>query len=1134
MVPSRWPFIGNIRYESPPKYRSYGPDEDDQLEPEQRAAKRRRIEQNANDYLKGKELYISSAVLKGTFASNCANPWRRNSRDIDVPRSDDGEDEVEDDHGRRQLMDFGRDHKGGHAQKLKRMTENGQLLERPVVDTWDNTRVERPSSRASAGYCAEWLQRQNTRSRTPTIASDEEIDRPRRRTSIITTKSPTQCALSRKLARNSSPVKARHATSLRKDRSSPSRPQSPSIELRRNQVTTVEHDYSAVSRLPESMDVTAGSSTLQHLGFPEDTTTADRLERHRVDMPPPRCTGFTAINSPSKDGGTTISDSARRGAEHQLPTSNAPKIRHEVLRSAENIARRTVSVGGKDPFAAAHNSRHPYIASPAVANGSPGFPYRRISDDNKAPVSVPVSREVMIQTISHITVQESRAKPSRFESSRTENFGLEQSRVQHVGTEDSLLEQDHAARRRDGHTRVTQGRAQGNRIEQSRMPIIEPDSVLGNDEPVYEEPLHDDPMDDMELNDAALDAPTEIPVDAISPRSGSEITNIGEVRIVEPSAEDIHLHGIMAKWRCPVPSCPREFNTRGGLASHITRGHKLQVTKDMPSGKLKRKGASKSVKPAVRAPKRRIEQEEDVDATGSIYNPTLKNVSKTKRISHRSPAPQLPEPSPAPQLPEPFPAPEFPQPSTAPQLPEPAPAAQLPDLSPAHQGSEPSPASPLPPPSLAPQLPALGFEMPAADKSAEAMPLPEIDTISSPKGRIDAETVTQDTIADDLVQDDSVEPGPDDVLDENAIDYPSPPPVQQSDGSGEESTKERFVTWISHCRKPANMSYSISTNDKASTADSGPTIPDHQDSRAYSTFTFNPEQSTQAALLQAQLAFQETQADDQDSETDELNAITPLCERASSAAVSKSAYSLGAVTPFRELNNLFSAPAASTPVFPVLPAATQDLEAAAAGVMFSTVKKPRTKKRISFENWPTTKPSKGSEAKAPTKGVEWSLFASETPVPKSSYVASPFVMNGGDESEVDRSENLPIEHEYEEITVLEAASSSFLTKAPKANSFAAPTPRSRMESFLARTDSFSPRPMAMSSAFSLERKGGQSSSTSSDVPVPSFQEGQGGMLAELNSEDVDAILDDTNYLLGSWNPEQGDKSSFVAASFPVA
>lgn len=330
------------------------------------------------------------------------------------------------------------------------------------------------------------------------------------------------------------------------------------------------------------------------------------------------------------------------------------------------------------------------------------------------------------------------------------------------------------------------------------------------------------------------------------------------------------------------------------------------------------------------------------------------------------------------------------------------------------------------------------------------------------------------------------------------------------------------------------MSYSASAKGRISTVVSGTTIPDHQDSGAYSTFTFNPEQSTQAALVQAQLAFQETQADDQDYDSDESNAYTPAREKGAFAAVSKSAYSLGAVTPFRDVNNRFSAPAAPTPVFPVLPAATQDLEAAAAGVMFSTVKKPRTKKRISFENWPTTKPSKDSVTRALTKGVEWSPFASETPVPKNSYAASPFAMNGGNESEVDRSESLPIEHEYAETTVLEAASSSFSMKTPKASSFAGPTPRSRMESFSARTDSFSPRPMAMSSAFSSESKVGQSPSGPSDVPISSFQEGQGGMLAELNSQDVDAILDNTNHLLGSWNPEQGDKSSFVAASFPVA
>lgn len=790
MVPAHWPVIGHIRYESPPPCRSYGPDEDDDLEPEQRAAKRRRIEQNANDYLKGKELYISSAVLKGTFASNCANPWRRKPGDIDVPNSDHGEEQVKDDFGRRQVSDLRRGIGGGYAQKLKRRTENGYVLERPAADTWDDIRVERPSSRASAGYCAEWLQRQNTRGRTPTIDSDEEIDRPYRRTSIITTKSPTQRALSRRLARNSSPVKARHVTSLRKDPSSPNRPQSPSIELRRNRVTTTEHEYSAVSRLPESMDVTAGSSTLQHVGSPDDRTiTTTRLERHRVDMPPPPHTGFTAINSPSKDGTTVIPDSLGRETVHRLPAKDTHKSRHEVLRSAENIARRTVSLGAKGPLAAVHNFRHPYVASPAVPNGSPGFPYRRISDGNKAPASIPVSKETRIKHISHSKVQESRARQSRFDPSGTEIVTVEQTRVHHVGAENGVLEQKQAVQREYEQTsRATKDRVQKGRKEQSPVPIIEPDSVLGNDDPLY-----DDPVVDIELDDAAPDAPPEIPVDAMSSRSGSENLDMGEVRIIEPSAEDIRHNGIMAKWRCPVSSCSREFNTRGGLASHITRGHKLQVAKDKPAGKPKRKGASKSSKSVGRAPKRRKEREEDVDVTGAIYNPTLKNAPKAKQISRPSLAPQLQKPSPVPQLPEPSPVPQLSEPSPVHQLPETAPAARFPEPSPTPQLSELSPASALPAPSLAPQLPKLNFEMSDAGNSAAVLPLPDIDTIVSPEGRIDTEMVAEAANADDLVYGEHSGIEPDDIVDENTIVDPSPSPVE---GSEAKSTKDRFVTCI--------------------------------------------------------------------------------------------------------------------------------------------------------------------------------------------------------------------------------------------------------------------------------------------------------------------------------------------------
>jgi hypothetical protein len=302
--------------------------------------------------------------------------------------------------------------------------------------------------------------------------------------------------------------------------------------------------------------------------------------------------------------------------------------------------------------------------------------------------------------------------------------------------------------------------------------------------------------------------------------------------------------------------------------------------------------------------------------------------------------------------------------------------------------------------------------------------------------------------------------------------------------------------------------YSVSAKDKLSTVESGPTIPDRQDSRAYSTFTFNPEQSTQAALLQAQLAFQETQVDNHDSNADELIAGPATSEPIPAATTSKSAYPLGAVTPFRELNNRFSAPAVPTPVFPVISAATQDLEAAAAGVMFSTVKKPRTTKRISFENWPATKPSKGSLSKALTKAVEWSPFANETPVPKNPFAASGASLFGGKDSEMGRSGSITTRQE--QITVLEAASSSF-ARTPQARSFPVPTSQTR-------PGSFSARPIPMSSALSAMSKASQSPSAPSDVLVPSFQEGQ-GLLAELNNQDLEGAMDDANFFLCSWNIE---------------
>jgi hypothetical protein len=601
MVASRWPPIGNIEYESPPPNHSLGPHEDDELEPEQKAAKRRRIEHLANDYLKGKELYISSAVLKGTFDSTCVNPWRRKRREVDVPNSDHGRDLAEGEHGAVSKQSNGQGVEVGHGRHGRNLAREGRVVEpltRAVVaDNWENTRVERSSSRASAGYCAEWLQRQNTRSRTPTIDSDEETERPCRRGSITTTtKSPTQRALSRKLARHSSPAGARLGISSSKERSSPNHAQSPAIEHHRTRVTTIDHDLSVVSHLPESMDVTAGGITLQHLplsesqtlgnaGSPEDRTIATkRLER--AAMPPPRLTGFTAINSPSKGGFTSLRDSARKEPEYQFPKRDTRKSRHEVLRGAEKITRRTASLGAKGSLAATRSSKHPFVASPAVANGSPGFPYRRVSGGNRPAVLVPISSECITQA------------------------------------------QDIIKKSMVNGQRVVE-----NRVMESRAADTDTDSVLGND----------DPIDDMEIDDASSEALQEMDAIVVQPKPDSENADIEEVHIIKPSAEDIRLNGTMAKWRCPVSSCTREFNTRQGLTSHITRGHKLQVAKGEPSGRLNRKGACKSGKADARASKRRQEVEENV--TDSIHHPSpgVIHASKAKPTSRPCPAPQLSE-----------------------------------------------------------------------------------------------------------------------------------------------------------------------------------------------------------------------------------------------------------------------------------------------------------------------------------------------------------------------------------------------------------------------------------------------------------------------------------------------------------
>jgi hypothetical protein len=130
--------------------------------------------------------------------------------------------------------------------------------------------------------------------------------------------------------------------------------------------------------------------------------------------------------------------------------------------------------------------------------------------------------------------------------------------------------------------------------------------------------------------------------------------------------------------------------------------------------------------------------------------------------------------------------------------------------------------------------------------------------------------------------------------------------------------------------------------------------------------------STQAALLRAHQAFQDTQSPEKANEKESANVHVECSQEPETP---QGVTSKEAATPFRRpgIPSFFSrAPESITRPVPV---STQDIMNAAADLTFSTVKKPTTKKRISFTDWPQAKPSQATRSMKP---VEWSPFI-ETP-----------------------------------------------------------------------------------------------------------------------------------------------------------
>jgi hypothetical protein len=247
--------------------------------------------------------------------------------------------------------------------------------------------------------------------------------------------------------------------------------------------------------------------------------------------------------------------------------------------------------------------------------------------------------------------------------------------------------------------------------------------------------------------------------------------------------------------------------------------------------------------------------------------------------------------------------------------------------------------------------------------------------------------------------------------------------------------------------------------------------PNRQDSRAYSTFTFNPEMSTQAALLQAHQAFQDTQSPEKPNV--QANDEEDIRE---DAAIPSTAAPTDTVTPFKRpgIPSFFTrAPESMTRA---VPASTQDLMNAAADLNWSTAKKTtQKKKRISFADWPQAKPSQliGS-----MKPVEWSPFA-ETPLPARSDKQPEASRSQPKETPVKgvpTKLSLSFADTYDDVLI------------PKSQHLAQPK-----SSTLARSELSAP----------------------SAAPIPSYQEAQ-----EYDTQEIENALDDAVSFLSTWDVDK--------------
>jgi hypothetical protein len=146
------PQLAQLEFISPPSTEALHAYPEEHLPASQRAAKRRRIEDYAKDVLKGRDVFISTASLKGPFDNGWRNPWKRKTSGPQVETAP----------AQHEAADI-------HENVAGNIREE-QDVEGAIVPETE----ARPASRAGSDYCQDWLRRQKFDRYTPDL--DDEFD----------------------------------------------------------------------------------------------------------------------------------------------------------------------------------------------------------------------------------------------------------------------------------------------------------------------------------------------------------------------------------------------------------------------------------------------------------------------------------------------------------------------------------------------------------------------------------------------------------------------------------------------------------------------------------------------------------------------------------------------------------------------------------------------------------------------------------------------------------------------------------------------------------------------------------------------------------------------------------------------